>query len=721
MPYLPNVDYNRLYCFDSASGSSSSMMEVTASPAACTVDSNCPSPTPFCLGGMCRECRYSTDCAPPTSFGWTKNFCSFDTNYSCSECVSDSDCTGKICRTVSDGVLPARKRCVSCEATIVPEDGVVRSPATCDWFCEDPNDMVGPDGKCTPCPKCQDGEMLIPTEDFTLSTPNYFFQSCNRARNPRCVKCPGISNPCADLLSPTTSYTGVVGVGQLGSVYACRTFKCKPGWWLDTKINQCRVCDYRSCPAGQKLYNCGVASAGYCVPCSVTFPEGYWFINPRDASHAVTVADDVCKPQCNSNEVLARTDMNSPWICTTCGGDEKCSPGYLFTGCGGPNPGQCMQCSPQPLPGTFWSGPGCAVSVCNPADCPVGQTLVGCGGTSAGRCEICPTPLPANAVGYASIFYENTVTRDTCGVECAGGFFVRRTENTYECVQCDASVCGSGQQLIGCAGDQPGTCGSCPAPSMGLYSIASPGNPCGTAACPSDSSSCPAGQYYANCGGSNAGGCTSCGALPPGAASWIQSVAGSLVTCDFTCDTNYYKNISFDGKIQTCQSCDGLAATSCPTGQQLVGCSASSPGSCEACPAIPANTYWTGSVGCATGDCLKRGCGRDEIALGCGATNPGTCTKCSSIEAVPMNASGWTVVGNECLPTCSAGYYRSPSGTCEQCSLSSCVSGYVLSGCGNTSVGSCVKCSTIAAGQCFAGYGSKLDDLSSCPLSSCTS
>jgi hypothetical protein len=715
LPFLSNIDYNRLYCFDPTSstpGVSLLSTERTKSSTviSCKVSADCPAGTPFCLGSICRECRYPSDCPAATAFLWSRNFCSIDTNYACSECGTDSDCpSNTICRGVFDAYGVDRKRCVTCDPDAIPSDAVMKSTGTCEWFCQDPADMVGPDGKCTPCPKCLDGQMLIPTEDFALSIPRSFFPSCTMANNPRCVDCPAKNNPCANLLSPTTNWAGTPGVGQLPSQYACGTFQCKPDWWLDTSINQCRKCDYRSCPSGQQLVGCGVASAGICEPCPGPGP----FINPLDLTYSVTISSDVCKPQCLSNQALVRTNATTPWICQVCSGNEACPPGYLFSGCGGPNPGQCLQCAPVPPPGSYWTGPGCSVSVCDPSICAPGQKLVGCGGTSAGLCQACPVPLPPNAVSYTTVYEEQSLTRDTCGIACASGYFSRRSSDgtTYECVRCDPSICPTSQTLVGCGGDQPGTCVSCPIPNPGLY-IVGPG--CATAQCPAGPSVCPAGEQYTGCGGTSPGACASCGSLPVGASSWVQSTS-----CDFNCNSGYYTNVTFG--VKTCESCSSLAVSSCAIGQVLNGCSSTSPGICQSCPAINATTYWTGAQDCQTGSCSNRGCAPDAIAQGCGLAIAGTCTSCSIINPIlPSFATGWVAIDNQCTPGCQSGAYRTPAGTCQLCDLTRCADGYVLSGCGGTDMGQCVQCTnSLDNGQCYSSHGVRLGDTGSCPAGPC--
>lgn len=725
LAFLPNIDYTRLYCFDTT-GSSFLAMEskraVSGSTPQATVlcksDSDCAtvSGQPHCLGGVCRECRYATDCPSPTTFSWSQNFCSRDTNYACSECVVDGDCgSGKMCRTVGDPYNLHRKRCVACDSSRVPPDSLMKSADSCEWICPNADEMIGPDGKCTPCPKCQEGQMLVPTEDFALSQPRNFFPTCSMATNPRCVDCPGKDNPCATILSPTSGVVAGLGIGQLPAAYACGTFKCKSDWWLDSTINQCRKCDYRSCPAGQKLVGCGVNSAGVCQPCELSLPPGYTYMSPKDVNNPISSSEDACKPQCGPDEKLVRANTSSPYLCQKCSGKEVCSPGFFFSGCGGLNPGQCLPCAPEPLSGTYWSGSGCDVSTCNPTDCQPGQRLVNCGGNDIGECRNCPNALPTNAAGWVTLFDEQTLTYDTCGVACNAGSYVRSVNGSnYECVSCAFDSCPLGEQLIGCGGDQPGKCGSCPTPNPGLYLVANSSS-CDTARCPRDNTDlCPVGEYFSGCGGMSAGACTGCGPLPSGADSYISSSR----KCDVQCQLEFFSNVTFDGLVKTCVACNGTDIR-CPVGQRLSGCGPDSRGSCQACPMINSTTYWTGGANCTTASCMARGCAVDAIAVGCGLDSPGTCTACSSLYTLPLFATSWTAENNRCLPVCYDGYYRTPAGTCEQCSLGRCAIGLVLSDCGGTRMGKCVSCDAPPEGQCHISFGNQKDDTASCVSGDC--
>lgn len=732
LPFPSNLDYTRLFCFDESPGSSppssfvaetfatkSSTLMQRATVTACKTNTDCPSATSHCLGGFCRECRYATDCpdvggTPQGSLTSTATFCSADTGYACSECVADTDCLdGKICRSVfSDSVN--RKRCLPCSAGAVPVDAVVKTTNTCDWFCESATDMIGPDGSCQPCPICKDGEMLVPTSDFARSTPNYFFPQCAFSSSPKCISCPGRDNPCAEQLTPTSDWTGVAGVAKLAPQYPCGTFRCKPDWYLDASKNQCRKCDYRRCPAGQMLVGCRDGSAGACQACPA---NTLGFIDPRDMSVPITRPDDACRPACPSNTYLARLSLADPWQCAACGTDAQCPPGYMFSGCGGASPGGCLKCGTSPLPGTFWTGSGCSMSVCDFKGCAAGTVLVNCGGASAGACQTCPDALPENAVSYKAVFDEITLTDETCAVQCKDGYFTKREALAkFSCAACDASQCAAGQQLIGCAGDSPGTCEACPTPRPGFFLNLTATAPCTMSKCPVDSAACPAGERFAGCGGSSPGACVSCGTLPATADAWLANAAGSKLECPVRCKADHVDELSLDGRGNTCTPCATIA-TGCAVGQRLVGCSATSRGVCESCPAIGVTEFWNGQSNCASSSC-QGNCAAGMFAQGCGLGSAGTCTACGGL---PSYATAVEVADNVCRPICAQGAYRTPTNVCDACNLSRCPNGQVLTSCGGVSQGTCSACTPPATGMCFTGYGMLLGSLDSCPTAPCPS
>jgi hypothetical protein len=519
IPFPPNLDYSRLYCYEE-SGTiqpatvSTSLIQESSLVSTCSSDSDCATNpyTVYCVSGLCKECRSVVDCPVSTS---TALMCSVETEFSCSECGNDNDCPGtQICRLVYD-VNVSRKRCAACSSTDVPVEAILSSTSSCSWQCRG-GQIVGPSGQCEPCPQCMDGQMMIPSQEFGLAQPLSFFPQCNMATSPKCVDCPGKDNECAIQLSPTSDWSNDVSVGFLPMQYPCPAFRCKQGWWLDKTKNQCRMCEYRSCGVGKQLVNCFGISPGQCADCPTqgVDPTIIGFINPQDVSYSVTTGMDVCKPACPPNTYLMKPQPSYPWYCAQCPTNQQCPPGYFYTGCGPQESlGQCQLCATATLPATYWTpGGGCTLTVCDPNQCVPGTKLVGCGGDSPGKCVGCPNSLPSNAVGYISLFDEITMGRDTCGIQCEEGYFLQRQPTTdlnsiFTCVSCsDTTRCALGQQLDSCGGEDPGQCISCPPLPDGKYYSNSTGIACSSSDCPINNP-CPPGQTFKNCGGVNAGEC----------------------------------------------------------------------------------------------------------------------------------------------------------------------------------------------------------------------
>ena len=733
VPFPSNLNYTQLYCFNGGAQSEtflpSYFIEKTAVARTstrqifvpCNKTSDCSgeatSSTPYCFQGICRECMNVNNCTSSPSL-----FCNAETSFTCSECRTDTDCSGgKICRMVF-GSSVNRKRCVACTNAQVPKGAIVNETASCSWFCLG-SQTLNSDGACAACPVCSSGQMLIPSSDFALATPNSFFPACQGSSDPRCVACPGQNNGCATQLSPSFDYSKQVFVGKLPPQFPCQYFTCNEGWFLDRAINQCRRCELRSCPSGKYLADCAGVSAGTCTACPAQADPNIPFIDPRSSAYSVKTALDVCVPNCPAGTYMNKPSPSLPWYCSPCSTSSSaasCSLGYFFSGCGGPNSGSCLLCASQPMANTYWSNSGnCEVAACEPSTCLPGTFLAGCGGTSAGICQTCPYALPSNSAGYVAVFNQVTQTTDTCGVQCDTGFFVSRSStNQYVCNACNPAACPAGQQLVECGKDNPGRCIACPQPQAGWYASPAPGRPCATSLCAKDSSGCDPGKYFTGCGGSSAGSCVSCGtSLPAGAASWKQVTPGSALTCDVTCQNNFTPIVN--GTITQCVSCSSIA-NQCGPGTQLVGCSSNSSGFCQSCPPLAAGTYWTpGSSSCGSSSCSSYVCPlAGEHAVGCGGSFPGTCVSCGTL---PVGAAGWSVSNNVCAAVCEAGFFLdASSGNCGKCNLNFCAKGQVLMNCGGSSPGICQSCNALQTGQCFTGFGSVMNNRNSCPNSPCT-
>jgi len=713
LPFPQGLDITKLYCYDTlpdtpsipalSVGSVVSTGSVLTSLNACAVDADCSSQQPFCVTGFCRECRSSSDCADPGT-----KFCSIETSFICSYCETDSDCgdSGKLCRAVSGATLD-RKTCITCTSEIPPEGAILSSTSNCgSWKCPD-NEMIGTDGSCTKCPTCRDGQFLIPGEFFSFSKPQFFFPTCSSSHNAKCIDCP--TNPCASILSPSFDHSAEPDVGFLPPAYPCNAFKCNPGWYLDTTLNQCRLCQVLSCESGKFLNGCGGSSPGTCIDCPHQMvPSGTPFIDPKSLPQTLSDPKDVCRPQCSSGYFLTRTSLSTPWQCGNCN-PTTCPPGTFLSGCGpGENPGECLPCASNPPAGWFWTPNHYACGITKCTTCEAGSALVGCGGSSAGTCSACLTPLPANAVAWTTEFDQLTMSNDTCSFNCASGYY----RSGDECAKCQN--CPIGQFIQGCGGRSPGHCIDCSAIGPSEYFLPSSNTTCLSAKCADTNEQCQPGQFLSSCGGTSGGTCESCGfALPPQADDWLLS---STMKCDFECKTDFYP--SLNGTNRICIACSDQAKT-CPIGTQLIGCSNKSPGTCQPCPPLPDKNSFYGP-NCSAITCSPSSCGDGYLLVGCGGTSAGTCISCDSISGSLPNSSGWVLTDNTCTPKCSAGFYLGSDKTaCIECSLTFCRPGYVLSDCGGSNPGRCIPCDLSPLGLCYTGPGGVLGATNSCSTGPC--
>ena len=742
LPFPKNLDWDRLYCFGDAipiapiaaaarlAINASSFVEVK-----CMQDSNCEGFTPFCVAGICRECRQTADCPVGNA---ASIFCSLESEYTCSACLVDADCgaADRMCRFVED-LNVVRKRCVPlCEA---PPKAIMASGTTCIWTCP-AGQAVGMDGKCESCPVCAANEMLVPGNEFSLSQPNSFFPTCAQSTDPKCMLCPGADTRCA-VVDP-------LGLGRLPPQYPCGSFTCKPDWYLDSSIGQCRQCDYRACPYGHYLLDCGLGNPGTCAPCQANAVSTD-FMQPQDKRYSVSKATDVCKPVCpNPGQRLFRAYPNYPWTCIDCTG-ASCPLGSFYAGCGpDETDGACEKCTMLPPPGSAWSpAGGCRIQACVPGICVPGTYLVGCGGGQTGGCQACPASLPEHAERYISELDSVTMSANTCAFQCSEGFY--RTAAT--CTQCSPSRCASGKRLVDCGGTDPGICVDCAPIGEGNYFLAS-STICQSARC----TGCGVGQWRSGCGGSSAGTCVSCGTLPVGTAEWTE--VSDIQSCGVRCKSDYYMSpiiptlktptlaVTVTSSLletavvtptitRTCTACASYASQ-CAVGQYLTGCGPTSPGACVGCDPIPNGTYWTGglvagpagSLGgvstppasptttCSTSLCSARNCGPAAYAAGCGQTDPGTCVSCGT---VPMNGVEWKVVANQCVLQCMSGFYAN-NAICEICNPSACATGKYLVGCSGTAAGNCTPCSPLSDNSvCYVNRGAEMDNPDSCPSAPC--
>ena len=109
----------------------------------CSRDSDCASldRRKYCLEGICRECvqgSFQSDC-PSSSADPEAGTCAKETGYTCSDCMSDSDCGGGFgaCRFAFPPIdtvpMMPRKVCTACP--FVPVSGEIFNATSCAWRC----------------------------------------------------------------------------------------------------------------------------------------------------------------------------------------------------------------------------------------------------------------------------------------------------------------------------------------------------------------------------------------------------------------------------------------------------------------------------------------------------------------------------------------------------------------------------------------------------------
>ena len=312
---------------DSADSSDSLIPRQNLIYGTCASDDECSSfhSRPFCIEGICRECRSGyefEDC------GSSSAVCSAQTDFTCSNCGSDEDCkVGLVCRTVFDqssylaNNTLTRKTCNRCES--VPPFGEIVNPAHCEWRCPiktfySPEIEDTPES-CVDCPVCGRSQFYAPSD-----SKSKFFSTCTNATNVVCADCSAIGidssdeNFCASILSPDEAHQDSVSVGDLGEHLPCRFFECKPGWFLDHSIRKCKQCHLTMCPSGETLVGCGGSNPGKCAPCpnGRNKPRRADWIVPNDPLYKIQNPIDTCQFVCPDNTVL-----NDDNACV------KCDPG----------------------------------------------------------------------------------------------------------------------------------------------------------------------------------------------------------------------------------------------------------------------------------------------------------------------------------------------------------------------------------------------------------
>ena len=648
----------------------------------CTSDSDCVTGRrSHCLDGMCRECSGPTvqsDCPNVVN----ADFCSAETQYTCSECLSDSDCGGMgYCNFAFPSIdsipMMPRKVCTLCAN--VPADAELFDVARCAWRCP-----VGssPNGSgCSATPVCTDRQYLGPSGQ----TDDLWYTKGVNASTPVCAECSRIgpidnSTFCAVLVNDTLP--GIVG--NLNPPSPCGTFTCKQGYRLNSGHDTCLKCRYGSCPPGQWLDGCIGDSAGVCAPCdpsglTQTDVNATWVDLQRSGLVAiVTDPSAACLRIC-----LDGFFRNTTNACVSCDVAEaqNCRIGQIISDCGpGTDSGTCVNCPPIP-DGQYWTGTKCEQALCANRACPPGTMLTGCGGESPGVCAPCPGGLPTGAVVWTT----------GCNFRCAQNEFVANSK----CNVCDpAVVCKAGQKIVGCGldGITTGTCSDCPSLGIGVYY--SLGKECTPSKC--DPTMCVETSTLTGCGYGDQGSCVSCGRPQNGLVGFTRR---ANLDCQPVCSENAFAlsitgpvpgtrlplaatvNIgpvgnnpptiatlpAYDGKVFTCKSCTDPGV--CLPGYYVTKCggSDSKPGICVECSpdTLQNDQYWTGGPNCQTANCSDISCKNDQVLTTCGKMSsnggygPGTCTPCSQMATLPPNAVSWTNDPSNqrtCVPVCAPGY-----------------------------------------------------------------
>ena len=348
---------------------------------------------------------------------------------------------------------------------------------------------------------------------------------------------------------------------------------------------------------------------------------GYWFPEARE-QHACTQTS-----QCSAiaSDIALSTSYKYQRLCPcTCGAN------HYVNGCGGTNPGVCTPCETCPS-GQYRQDcslfhPGVCV---NCTTCSTGQYLQGCSGFSAGTCVDCTT----RALSCGS---------NTYLVNCGG-------TDAGTCTQC--ASCPSGQYRQNCVGSNPGICVDVIEGDVRLTSCAASGN-CRVEIFYSgewgsicqDSVTTTWGQAEADlacrqlgCSGgtlwnSECSFDNSCGTS---GRIWLKMkdhdycVGGESHLLDCNEGLGDQNSCTHDNDVTakctgltfvesgdgTCNSC-----SSCPAGQEHVGCNATSAGTCEACSA---GKYKVGASAQPCRACPS--CPQNSTSMGCGGANVGSC------------------------------------------------------------------------------------------------
>lgn len=317
-------------------------------PGTCSVDKDCPSQSPLCLGNKCAKCSSDSDCVGRTGpacaatglcVGCTANkYCTgvaatCDTATSqCVGCVNRSDCAGA-CQTCTNSVCTAIKNQDDPGVCAGTCDGTGACKSKQGQSCQAATDCAGglpcADGYCCDkactgsCEACNVPSSLGTCTTLASNAPPHTGHTACGAADPTCAgKCNGTSSAC--FYPPSTT--------------PCGTASCTGNSYQATG-----TCGNGSCamPASQTCPLACVASAGGCKDCSpsqkqcsagvpqLCVANGTWQ-NQTACTGASTCSNGGCvcsKTTCGSNCVDTSTASAN---CGSCGHD--CLGGQCIAG-----------------------------------------------------------------------------------------------------------------------------------------------------------------------------------------------------------------------------------------------------------------------------------------------------------------------------------------------------------------------------------------------------
>eukprot|EP00750_Incisomonas_marina_P022054 INCI4834.1.p1 GENE.INCI4834.1~~INCI4834.1.p1 ORF type:complete len:5248 (-),score=862.83 INCI4834.1:106-14496(-) len=444
-------------------------------------------------------------------------------------------------------------------------------------------------------------------------------------------------------------------------------------------------CDI-TCPIGQYRAGCdGTTVEGECAPCTATEGDYYFYSNGG--------LEDACvEKDCD------------PDICV----------GAMYlTGCGGTNSGTCANCSAPP-PGYYFTlenggfTDSCPVLACE-ENCPIGQFRAGCEGSSAGACVNCST-APST-----SFYTSDGGLRDACDVApcglCPTGEYNKGCENGFdegECQPCTNAPPGSYYLEHALATD-----------ATGLYQNGGQANNCPYEEC---DTSCDPGFYNFGCDGTtNEGVCVACsGEMQP----CLQNGAGDMFA---------YMDTSTPADIAklACESHYGQGECTAGTCGGFKFYHRRGPGDACRCdsPAgefefVYENHFNDESVNADVGNSHAFDFDTkhyvENVDLFVRVKVKEICDG-SSWEVTLLNLGELTdEAALDPDYTCSDFYWTDNGGLEDACPFEmcdiACPVGQYNSGCGGTSPGTCVDCSTPDDGMFWVGDGNLAD---SCPTATC--